>query len=169
MDATPKIAFNQTVLLSISAEGRLNEWNLIRSPNVLPLTVLPPSERAPAWLLSCARSEAPKLRNLIAALCCLHSPESVLVTKFSLLLLQTVLVTKFSLLLLQTVQVTSFLLIQFLPLLPESLSVATKTVQVTSFSLLLVFPVTRLSLLYQQPRICLCYQILSLVATKLSK
>ena len=82
VDATPKIAFNQTVLLSISAEGRLNEWNLIRSPNVLPLTVLPPSERAPAWLLSCARSEAPKLRNPLAALCSLLSPESALVIDY---------------------------------------------------------------------------------------
>ena len=51
VDASPKIAFYQTVLLSISAEGRLIEWILIRSPNVLPLTGLPPSERAPAWPL----------------------------------------------------------------------------------------------------------------------
>ena len=95
VDATPKIAFNQTVLLSISAEGRLNEWNLIRSPNVLPLTGLPPSERAPELPGRCARSEAPKLRNLLAALCSLLSPESALVTRFSLLLLQTVTVTSF--------------------------------------------------------------------------
>ena len=66
MDAPPKISFYQTVLLSISAEGRLIEWVLIRSPNVLPLLSCLLSKHVPG---RCARSEAPKLRNPIAALC----------------------------------------------------------------------------------------------------
>ena len=92
VDAPQKIAFYQTVLLSISAEGRLIEWVLI------PLTKRPsspvlPSEQTPAWLLCSLRS--PQTQKPYSRLMLLLSPESALVTRFSLLLLQTVKVTSF--------------------------------------------------------------------------
>ena len=112
-----KISFYQTVLLSISAEGRLIGWVLIPLAK-RPSSPVLPSEQTRAWPLCSLRS--PQTQKPYSRLMLLLSPESALVTRFSLLLLQTV-------------KVTSFLLIRICHCYQNLSPVATKTVQVTSF------------------------------------
>ena len=92
VDAPRKTAFYQTVLLSISVEGRLIEWVLIPLAKLTSSPVLP-SGQTPALLLCSLRS--PQTQKPYSRLMLLLSPESALVTRFSLLLLKTVKVTSF--------------------------------------------------------------------------
>ena len=112
-----KISFYQTVLLSISAEGRLIGWVLIPLAK-RPSSPVLPSEQTRAWPLCSLRR--PQTQKPYSRLMLLLSPESALITRFSLLLLQTV-------------KVTSFLLIRICHCYQNLSPVATKTVQVTSF------------------------------------
>ena len=123
-----------------------------RQTSFLSLSCLP-SEHLPGR--RCARSEAPKLRNLIAVLCSLLSHESAPATRFSLLLLQTVKLPVFCWYESAIATRISFHFLLKLSKLP-------------------VFPATSLPLLPDfrccpgQPWICPCYPILSQLATKLS-
>ena len=92
VDAPQKNAFYQTVLLSISAEGRLIGWVLIPLAK-RPSSPVLPSEQTRAWPLCSLRS--PQTQKPYSRLMLLLSPESALVTRFSLLLPQTVKVTSF--------------------------------------------------------------------------